>query len=95
LIVTIVYDSHLKERLQERNIPQEWPREIVEQPEEVYQDTLTDVYIAIGKRQYKGKEREMAVSYIKREAETLIITIHPVRPAQKRNRVERGRWIKT
>ena len=92
--MAIVYDPHLKERLQERNIPEGWPREIVGDPEELYRDTLTDVYIAIGKRRYKGKEREIAVSYVKRDDDTLIITIHPIRPEQKRNRVERGRWIK-
>ena len=86
--MAVVYDPHLKERLRERKIPEEWPKEIVSKPAEVYRDTRTNVYVAIGRRRYKGKGRKMAVSYVKRGDDILIITIHPIRPAQKRNRME-------
>jgi hypothetical protein len=54
--MAVVYDPHLEERLRERHIPETWPREIIETATERYRDTITGVYVAIGKRWYKGKE---------------------------------------
>lgn len=92
--MAVIYDDHLKERLKERRIPEAWPREIIEQPEERYRDTLTGVYVAVAKRWYKGREREIAVSYVEQDQGYKAITIHPIRSEQKRNRVDRGRWVK-
>jgi hypothetical protein len=48
--MAVVYDPHLEERLRERHIPEAWPREIIETATERYRDTITGVYVAIGKR---------------------------------------------
>jgi len=92
--MAVVYDPHLKERLRERHIPEAWPREIIEMATERYRDTITDVYVAIDKRWYKVKEREMAVSYVEQGIDRKAITIHPIQANQKRSRVEKGRWVK-
>lgn len=92
--MAVVYDPHLAERLKERHIPSEWPREIIENPQERYRDRVTGVYIAVGKRYYKGKDREMAVSYVQEDADQRAITVHPIRPNQKRNRIDRKRWCR-
>ena len=92
--MAVVYDPHLRERLRERHIPEAWPREVIENSTERYRDDATGVYIAIGKRLYKGKEREMAVSYVEQGADCRAITIHPIQANQKRNRIEKGRWVK-
>lgn len=92
--MVVVYDPHLQERLRERCIPEAWPREIIETSTERYRDTTTGVYVALGKRWYKGKEREMVVSYVEQGADCKAITIHPIQASQKRNRIEKGRWVK-
>lgn len=92
--MAIRYDLHLTERLGQRNIPEAWPGEIVDAPEQRYRDTATGVYIAIDRRYHRGREREFAVSYvIDPEGDFKVITIHPIQPNQKRNRIERGRWV--
>jgi hypothetical protein len=92
--MAVVYDPHLEERLRERHIPETWPREIIETATERYRDTVTGVYVAIGKRWYKGKEREMAVSYVEQGTDRKAITIHPIQANQKQNRIAKGRWVK-
>jgi len=90
----IQYDPHLVERLSERNIPEDWPRDIILNSTEHYFDQMTGLHIVIESRQYKGREREMAVSYTKSDSEIKAITIHPLGARQKENRVQSGRWSK-
>jgi hypothetical protein len=54
----------------------------------------TRVYVSIGERWYKGKEREMVVSYVEEGSDYKAITIHPLEGNQKRNRINAGRWIR-
>ena len=93
--MAVAYDPHLRERWKERRIPESWPREIIEQSEERYYDEATGVYVSIGKRWYKGEEREMAVSYVKEGSDYKAITIHPIADKQKQNRIDAGRWVRT
>ena len=87
-----MYTSHLEFRLKTRNIPYDLPRKIFEQSEEHYYDNLTKHYIAIHQAKFEGKVREMALTYDKRENVVEIITLHPIKPHQKYNRVGSGRW---
>jgi len=88
----IIYTSHLEFRLKTRNIPYDLPRSVFEQAKEHYYDNLTKHYIAIDRVRFEGRIREMALTYDKRENVIEIITIHPIRPHQKNNRVGTGRW---
>ena len=88
----IIYTSHLEFRLKTRNIPYDLPRSVFEQAKEHYYDNLTKHYIAIDRVRFEGRIREMALTYDKRENVIEIITIHPIRPHQKHNRVGSGRW---
>lgn len=90
----VLYDPHLLDRLRERQIPLDWPRDIIEHADERYRDGVTRVCVALAKRWYKGEEREMAVSYVEEGADYRAITIHPLQRHQKQNRLRIGRWIK-
>ena len=81
-------------RLKTRNIPHNLPRMVFEQAEEHYYDNLTGHYVAINRVRFEGKVREMALAYDKGENVIEIITIHPIKPHQKYNRVGSGRWKK-
>ena len=90
----IEHDPHRLERLKEREIPEAWPREIIEQSSEHVRDLATDpLIIAVDRRWYKGKKRELAISYVKIESGCKAITIHPITLRQKRNRMRTGRWV--
>lgn len=92
----LIYTSHLEFRLKTRKIPYDLPRRIFQQARERYFDNLTKHYIAIHRVEFNGKIREMALTYDKRIDLDLmeIITIHPIKPYQKRSRINSGRWRK-
>ena len=58
----IVLRPHLKVRLEQRGIPQSYPKVVVNNPDAGYFDTLTNHLIAVKKMEYNGKLRPMAVS---------------------------------
>lgn len=87
------YDPHLRRRLREREIPHDWPRDIIEGASERYRDTATGLSVAVANRFFRGRRREMAVVYIEREGNWYAITIHPLGANQKRSRILAGRWI--
>jgi hypothetical protein len=88
----IKYTAHLEFRLRIRNIPYEVPRRVYAKAQEHYVDNLTKHNIAIGTMEFQGKVREMAVSYDKTEKGVELITVHPIKPYQKRSRINIGRW---
>ena len=90
----IKYTSHLLFRLKIRNIPEDLPKEIFQQARERYYDCFTKHYIAICRFDYKGKIRDMAVTYDLKKDEVELITVHPIKPYQKHRRVSSGRWRK-
>jgi hypothetical protein len=44
--------------------------------------------------EYKGKRRDLALTYEETPHEIKFITIHPLKLNQKQNRIETGRWEK-
>ncbi len=90
----IILQSHLKIRLAQRKIPQNYPEKIIRDPDNKYFDTETKHSIAIKYLEYNGKLRPMAVSYDIIVDETQIITIHPTSEQEIVNKVRRERWIK-
>lgn len=90
----IVYRPHLVIRLKERKIPQDYPKKIVEKPQQEYFDTLAKRNIAIKKLHFEGKLRNMLVAYdiIKNTIE--IVTIHVISSKEIQNKLKVGRWRK-
>ncbi len=90
----IILKPHLKIRLRQRLIPQDYPKKILSDPEENYFDILTNRYISIKTLEYSGKLRPIAVAYDIIGKVMEAVTIHPVTEQEIRNRVQRGRWTK-
>lgn len=90
----ILLRPHLKIRLKERNIPEDYPSKIVSNPEEKYYDSAIYHQIAIKKLVYNGKIRPMAVAYDIIGEDLQIITIHPTTKQEINSKVRRERWIK-
>lgn len=90
----IVYRPHLKIRLKQREIPFDYPKRIVEQPNQEYFDEFTKRNVAIKKLFLEEKMRNIVVAYdiIKNTIE--IITIHVISDEEIGNKVRSGRWIK-
>lgn len=89
----IVLRPHLKVRLEQRNIPQSYPKKIVSNPDAKYIDTLTSHAVAVQKMEYNEKLRPMAVAYDIIGNIIQIITIHPVSEQEIQNKLKRGRWV--
>lgn len=92
-MVNIRYTDHLKKRLKLRQIPEGWPRKIVQEAQIYYYDNQTDNLIAIGQRLYEGQKRDIMVAFEETADELDLITIHPLKDGQKERRIERGRWV--
>jgi len=89
----IVLRPHLRIRLEQRGIPQNYPNKVIRNPDMKYFDTLTNHLVAVKKMEYSQKLRSMAVSYDIIGNIIQIITIHPISEQEIRNKLERGRWI--
>lgn len=89
----ILLRAHLKIRLKERNIPQDYPIKIVSNPDEKYFDTATNHQIAVKKLKYNEKVRLMAVAYDIIGESTQVITVHPTTDQEIKNKLKRERWI--
>lgn len=89
----IDYTVYLRLRLKHRDIPKEWPKEIIEEAETCYWDVQESHYIAVGQRYYKGKMREMMVIFDRRGDRVEAISISPLGAGQKEKRIKSGRWI--
>lgn len=90
----IVLSNHLKIRLSQRKIPQNYPKIILKQSEGNFLDSATGHKIAIKKLRYGGKLRSMVVAYDKIVSEIQVITVYPTTKQEIGNRVKSGRWIK-
>ena len=88
----IYYTSHLKLRMKLRNIPHGLPKRIYQESRERYYDRKTSHYIAIKEMEFKGKLREIAITYTEISGQIEIITVHPLRIYQKYQRIKTGRW---
>lgn len=90
----IIYTDHLKFRLKIRKISQDLPKYILKYADEHYYDNLSRHLIAVHQVEFKGKIREMMVSYDVKKDVIELITIHPLKTYQKISRLKTGRWRK-
>ena len=90
----IVLQPHLKIRLQQRKIPPNYPRKILNKSESKYFDNLTGHFIAVRNLEYNEKLRPMVVAYDIIGREIQVVTIHPEDDQEIQNRLKSGRWIK-
>ncbi len=90
----IVLIPHLKIRLTERKIPQDYPKTIIQNFEEKYKDIDTGYNIAVRSMEYNEKLRPMVVVYDIIELEIQAITVYPISRQEIENKLNRGRWIK-
>ena len=89
----IRYAEHLRLRLVLRRIPEQLPRRIYTRAKERFFDTVPGNFVAVARARYAGKIREMAVVFVEDEESIALITIHPLQPHQKNNRIVSGRWV--
>ncbi len=92
--MAIEYSKHLLNRLFLRSIEYDLPRIIFEQATEYYDDVETGHKIAIKKVDLYQKSREVMVAYVIEGESSKLLTIHPLKEGQKKNRIDSGRWRK-
>lgn len=90
----IIYSNHLELRLNLREIPRNFPKNIYKTSKERYFDNKTKTIIAVKKIKHKNKIREIALIYKEAHQEVILITIHPLKIYQKISRINSGRWTK-
>ena len=92
--VKIVYSNHLRFRLKLRKIPYGLPETIYKKSKDKYLDKTTFNKVALDRVRFKGKIREMVVVYRESDGQIVLITMHPLKPFQKTNRIQSNRWQK-
>lgn len=90
----IVIRPHLKLRLKQREIPQDYPSKILSKPTNKYFDNETGHFIAIRSLKYYGKTRPMVVVYDTIDSEIQAVTVYPSNNQEIKNRLSSGRWAK-
>ena len=92
-MIKIIYSEHLKRRLKKRDIPEDYPSQVINNAEETYKDVVSGYEIYILSLPHKGTIRKM-VTACDRINETLVAaTIYPISEGKLANRKEAGRWI--
>lgn len=87
----IEYTAYARKRLREREIPNAWVHEIIEQGTR-YRDAQSGRFIAVDRRHYKGKERDIMVAF-ERDNRITVVTSSALKEGQKERRIQSGRWI--
>jgi len=90
----VKYTNHLRYRLNLREIPEDSPKQVFDEADEYYHDNATDYNIAVKKIDFKGKFRELAVTYEEKSKTIDLVTIHPIKQNEKENKIKQGRWIR-
>lgn len=93
-MMKLIYTDHLKLRLRIRKIPENYPKDIYESPEQSFYDNSEGKFIRIKKLYYNKKERNMMIVFNKSGSEIEIITIHPITDEKIINRVMSNRWTR-
>lgn len=90
--MAIIYTQHLKNRLKERNFPENFPKLIYEQATERYYDNQTGSLVAIKQLFFKAKIRKISVFYVIAGKDVKIISIHQENDKAVKNRISKGRY---
>jgi len=77
-----------------REMDAELAMRIYQQAAERYVDTDTGYHVAVMDALLYGKMKQVMVAYVSEGDETRLLTIHPLKPGQKDNRLASGRWRK-
>lgn len=75
-----------------RGIPYTLPRFVYENARDRFWDIETRVMIAVFRADLSSRGRLVAVAYREQDDEALLITIHPLKASQLKNRTASGRW---
>jgi hypothetical protein len=89
----IRYSDHLQLRLTLRRIPRPLPRAVFQRAKELFYDNRTGNHVAVARARYGGRFREMMVAFSEKKDEVTLVTVHPLKPRQKANRIASGRWM--
>jgi len=89
----IRYADHLKLRLALRRIPEALPRNVHKRAKELFYNRLTGNLVAVARARYSGKTRDVMVAFLEKDDEVVLITVHPLKPQQKANRIASGTWV--
>lgn len=88
----LVYTDYARRRLQERHIPEDWITEIITHGDH-YRDVLSGREVAVGRRQYLGKERDVMVAFERRNDTIVVVTSSALKESQRHRRIQTGRWV--
>lgn len=93
--VTSQPSQHFLERLESRHISLEVATEVFWQADAYFYDSLTGNYVAVKLMDYRGSNREIALTYnLTGSHEVTFITIHPLKSGQKERRIQSNRWYR-
>jgi hypothetical protein len=90
--VRVICTDHLKFRLRVRRIPERMPERIYREAKERYYNHATFRHIAVMSMIYHSRRRKMMIAYDEFPDRVEIVTIHPIKSRQIRERVLAGRW---
>lgn len=92
--MSVRYADHLRHRMALRQLSQTFVEEIFRDPQERFRDTATGYLVALRRRTFAGKERDVIIVYQEEQEGPLLITCHPLRDSERARRVSSGRWVR-
>lgn len=93
--VTSQPSQHFLERLESRRLSLAAAEEVFWQADAYFYDSLTGNYVAVKLMEYRGVDREIALTYtLTGSHEVTFITVHPLKSGQKERRIQSNRWYR-
>lgn len=83
------FTKHLLDKIKIRKISKVFIAHVMESPDIVYYDSLNKTNIAIQKQ----KERFYMIAFSVADVVINVITVHPIKEEQIKNRIKNKRWL--
>ena len=88
------FSLHFEKQMLERGFDPHFYRQIFEQPDDLFHDTVSGTEAAVKSILHKGAIRDILLVYrFDADGSVVLITIHPLKTNQKERRITRGRWV--
>ena len=92
---TFRFSRHFEKQLVERGFDADVYRQIYEEPDDRFHDTVSGTEAAVKAIFYEGTVRDILLVYrFDADGTVVLITIHPLKMNQKERRISRGRWVR-
>jgi len=94
-IIKIIFSKHAKNKISERKLSESFLKEIIRNPDMIFYDIISKVFIAIRNTELSNVKTNLVVCFTKEKNIIKIVTAYPCKKIEKEIRKkEAKRWVR-